>query len=138
MDDKNKKWAKPDYEGWQDVTAKFVGLPPKRFYFVVTMLTMASVAYLVSDSLWALTIVMTLMLVFAISVFLMHWRSEGDGQKQQDGSAESSDYDRTARENRSLDGDFEFREHDGHSPSSPSGLRILLDSQEEKAADNHP
>ena len=138
MDDMNKKWAKPDYEGWQDLTAKLIWLPPKRFYFVVTMLTMAGVAYLVSDSLGALTIVVTLMLVFATSVFLMHWRNERDGQKQESCPAESSDYVGATTKTRIPDGDLELREHDGHGPSSPRSIRTSVEGERKRPADNHP
>lgn len=138
MDDTNKNWPNPDYEGWQDVTTKLIWLPPKRFYFVVTMLTMAGVSYLVSDSLWAFAIVVTLTLAFATCVFFMHWRNDGDGQEEKDCSIESSDYDRAARETRSLDGDVELREHDGHGPTSPRSVRTSLEGERKRSADNHP
>ena len=76
----------PDYFGWQELTTEVGGLPPKKFYFVVTMIAFALIAYMVSDSKVALTIAMLLMLVFALCVFAMHRRND-DGKNEQDRSS---------------------------------------------------
>lgn len=133
-----KDWSQPDYKGWQDLTAQVGKLPPNQFYFVVTMLAFALIAYLVSDSVLAVFAVVALMLAFALSVFLMHRRYEGDGQEEQDCTTESSDHSRAAEETGEADEGFRLREHDGHDPPSPSGVRTPLESEKKRSANHHP
>ena len=138
MEGKKENWSKPDYEGWQDVAATVTRLPPNRFYFVVTLLVTAFIAWLVSESVWALSAVVALMLTFSLCVLLTHRRNEGDGQETENRSVESTDDTRAAGETRKVDGGLGLGKHDGHSPSSPSGLRTPLESQEKEAATNRP
>ena len=129
--------SSPDYSGWEGLSSKLVTLPSSRFYFVTTMLSSALVAYLVSDSKLALAIVVSLMLAFALCVVVMH-RKEDHDQEEQDCSTESSDDDRTTEEIGKADEGFRFREHDGHGPPSPSGVRTPLESEKGGSANHHP
>ena len=133
-----KKETGPDYEAWQKLPSELIGLPTIRFYFVVTMLVMAAVAYGVSGSLAALTVVMGMMLAFALGVIWSHQWEESNETKKQNCSVESTDDARAAGETRKVDGGLGLGKHDGHGSSGPSGLRAPLESQEKEAATNRP
>ena len=135
MNNKNKGFM-PDYDSWRDVATWIDALPPNRFYFVVTVLSLAAVAYMVSDSVLALGVVVALILAFTTSVFLMQWRCSS--AQKQDCPAESSGFAGTADEIGTSDRCLEFVENDGHCPPGSCGLRKPLEGQKERAADHCP
>lgn len=93
---KNGKWAKPDYEYW-DQFAKWEAVgkwSPPKFYFAMTELGLAFIAFTLvryGPEPWGAylaILVALLVLVFGITVIQWQWRREANVHTDEDEEAE--------------------------------------------------
>lgn len=93
MNDNGNDWSKPDYAAWKEGIQEVARLSKPRFYFVVTVVAIVTVAVAMTYAgNWNASLLLAiLILIFGATAWFLQRKDEGDGREYEVGTAESSD-----------------------------------------------
>jgi hypothetical protein len=94
MNDENRIWSSPDYDGWKKGIEEVGSLATIRFFFAVTNFSLVAIAYALirHGECWRAGILIAVfILAFGAAAFLLQWRRDGDGKTIEESEVESKD-----------------------------------------------